>query len=234
MNAPPVQTPHALPEAPGAKAARICGILAIVFGLTCIGIPVAIVLGIVALVQQAKAKRMAAEFPTEFRTPSGSGLVTAIVGLVLPILMLPFAGIVAAIAIPAFLSQRERAVSHLMRNNLMNRTGDLVAAYERGLETGQDQASIQAALEQILREATERNPMDKDAPAFRATLTVVDAQSEEDARLLAENEAHTLGETVFVISFPSEAQPFAYLAGAGRLRHPVEGSNFVSHATALN
>lgn len=234
MNTTPVQSPHAPPEAPGAKAARVCGILAIAFGLTCIGIPVAIVLGVVALVQQAKAKRLAAEFPMDYRTPPRSGLVTAIIGLVLPILMLPFAGIVAAIAIPAFLSQRERAVSHIMRNNLMNRTGDLVATYERGLETGQDQASIQAALEQILREAPERNPMDKEAPAFRATLTVVDAQSEEEVRLLAENEARTLGEIVFVVSFPSEAQPFAYLAGAGRLRHPVEGSSYVSHGTALN
>lgn len=42
--------PPSLVEAPGAKGARICGILAIVSSLTCIGIPVGIVLGIVALV----------------------------------------------------------------------------------------------------------------------------------------------------------------------------------------
>lgn len=234
MNTPPIQNGHALSEAPGAKAARVCGILSIVLGVTCVGIPAAIVLGIVALVQQAKAKRMAAEYPTEYRTPTGSGLVTGIIGLVLPILMLPFAGIIAAIAVPAFLSQRERSVSHVMRNNLMSRTGDLVAAYERGIETGQDQPSIQASMEKLLQQATERNPMDKDAPAFRGSITVVDAPSEEDARLLAENEARTPGETVFVISFPSETHAGAYLAGAGRLRHPVEGSTFVSYATALD
>jgi hypothetical protein len=104
----------ALPEAPGARAARICGILAIVLALTCLGIPVALVLGIVALVQHSKAKRLARAEPLRWGPVSSTGLVTGIIGLVIPVLMLPVTGIVAAIAIPALLGQRERARNHLL------------------------------------------------------------------------------------------------------------------------
>ncbi len=103
-----------LPEAPGARAARICGILAIVLALTCLGIPVAIALGIVAVVKHGKAKRLAQAEPQRWGPVSSTGLVTGIIGLVIPVLMLPVAGVVAAIAIPAFLGQRERARNHLL------------------------------------------------------------------------------------------------------------------------
>ncbi|WP_243302774.1 hypothetical protein [Geothrix oryzisoli] len=104
--------------APGAKAAKLCGILAIVFALTCVGIPVAIILGIVALVQQAKAKRLAKAEPGRYQPVPATGLVTGIIGLVLPLLMLPFLGIVGAIAIPAMLGQRERAREIAVQANL--------------------------------------------------------------------------------------------------------------------
>lgn len=100
--------PNVLPEAPGAKAARTCGLLSILFAVTCAGIPVAIVLGIVALVQHAKAKRQASEFPQDYRPPTASGFVMGLVGLVLPMLLLPFLGIMAAIAAPAYLGYRGR------------------------------------------------------------------------------------------------------------------------------
>lgn len=222
------------PEAPGAKAARICSILAISFGVTCVGIPAAIVLGIIALVQHAKAKRLAGEFPAEFRKPAPSGFVLGLIGLILPILMMPIAGIVTAIAVPAFMAQRERAASQVMRNNLLNMIGDLATMYGRGIETGQDQPSITASLEQILRSSTDRNPISTDDMAFRQTLAIVEVQSVEEAQQRAEAQANALGETVFVISFPSETHASAYLAGAGRLRRPVNGSAFVSHAMALD
>lgn len=95
--------------APGAKAGRVCGILAIVLALTCVGIPVAIILGIVALVKTSKAKNLARKYPESYELPSSAGFVLGIVGLCLPIVMLPFAGIVSAIAIPALLSQRAHA-----------------------------------------------------------------------------------------------------------------------------
>ncbi len=108
----------ALAAAPGAKAAKVCGILAIVFSLTCVGIPIAIALGIVALVQHGKAKRLAKESPQNYQPVPATGLVTGIVGMVLPVVMLPFVGIVSAIAIPAFLGQRERAREVAIQANL--------------------------------------------------------------------------------------------------------------------
>ncbi len=95
--------------APGAKAGRICGIVAIVLALTCVGIPIAIILGIVAIVKTSKAKSLARSYPETYEIPSSSGLILGIVGLCLPVVMLPFAGIVSAIAIPALLSQRIRS-----------------------------------------------------------------------------------------------------------------------------
>ena len=95
--------------APGAKAGRICGILAIVLALTCVGIPVAIILGIVAIAKTSKAKGLARSYPETYEMPSSAGLILGIVGLCMPIVMLPFLGIVSAIAIPALLGQRVHA-----------------------------------------------------------------------------------------------------------------------------
>lgn len=161
-----------LMPAPGAKAAKVCGILAIVFALTCVGIPVAVVLGIVALVQHGKAKRLARARPEAYEPVPATGLVTGIVGLVLPILLLPVAGIVSAIAIPALLGQRARAREMALRANfrqVQQRAEALV------LDT-QDKAPAQpVATESIIRRlmadpglAVLRNPYDPKAPALQA------------------------------------------------------------------
>ena len=101
--------PAPLSSAPGAKAAKLCGIWSIIASATCVGIPIGLVLAIIALVQQAKAKRLAKENPDFYELPTATGLVTGIIGLAMPVLMLPFIGIVSAIAIPALLSQRNNA-----------------------------------------------------------------------------------------------------------------------------
>lgn len=101
--------------APGAKAGRICGILAIVLALTCVGILFAIILGIVAIVKTSKAKRLARAYPETYEMPASTGLVLGIVGLVLSVvLFLPAIGVVSAITIPALLSQRARARDHAL------------------------------------------------------------------------------------------------------------------------
>lgn len=95
-------------SAPGAKAALWCGILSIPTGLFCF--PVGIVLGIIALVQHGKAKRMVAESPQRFEQLSSAGFVTGIIGLIIgPIFGI--IGMMSAIAIPALLGQREKAKS---------------------------------------------------------------------------------------------------------------------------
>lgn len=226
--------PRSLTEAPGERAARICGILSIIFAITCVGIPVAIVLGIIALVQQAKAKRLARDFPEEYRVPAGSGLALGIIGLVLPVLMLPFVGIVSAIAIPALLAQRGRAVSKVLSATLAARMDELTMEYGKGMEVGLDQPAIHAALEQAVQASTERNPVDPATPAFRQTISIMAASTQEETRQQAEAEALSEGQIVFVISYPSDANPHGYLAGAAKLKFPVSGSSTVSQSVELD
>lgn len=160
-----------LTPAPGAKAAKVCGILAIVFALTCAGIPIAIVLGIVALVQQGKAKRLAKAEPGVYEPVPATGLVTGIIGLVLPVLMLPFVGIVSAIAIPALLSQRERAREVAVKSNVETARMQAEAALQAiqtkapGQVPSQD-AVIQALAVDPLVQSL-KNPVTPSAPAFQ-------------------------------------------------------------------
>jgi hypothetical protein len=231
---PPVPPlPTALPEAPGAKSARTCGLLSILLAITCLGIPVAIVLGIVALVQQAKAKRLASAYPQGYRTPTASGFVMGIVGLVLPLLMLPFLGIVAAIAIPAYLSYQGRAMDKVVTATLEKQLHALADEYEKGVEVGLDQPAIQAALESLLQAAPERNPVTPKSPAFRYTIAIHAATSPEEAERMAQAEASVPGEIVFVLSFPPEPQQPGYLAAAAALKLPINGASTISQAVTL-
>lgn len=157
--------------APGAKAAKVCGVLAIVFALTCLGIPVAIVLGIVALVQQAKAKRLAKAGPERYQPVPATGLVTGIIGLVLPVVMVPFVGIVSAIAIPAFLSQREHAREAAVKAHLesarIRAEAEVQAIHEK---TPGQVPSQEAVIRALLADPSIlalRNPITPSAPAVQ-------------------------------------------------------------------
>ena len=161
----------ALVAAPGAKAAKVCGILAIVFSLTCVGIPVAIILGIVALVQQGKAKRLAKAEPERFLPVPATGLVTGIIGLVLPVFMLPFVGIVSAIAIPALLVQRERAREATVQSNLNVARAQAEAAVQNLQAKAPGQVPSQDGIIQSLSQDPQllalKNPITPNAPAFQ-------------------------------------------------------------------
>lgn len=155
-----------IPEAPGARGSRICGILAIVSAVTCVGIPVAIVLGIVALVQQGKAKRWAAQHPGAYLPVTQTGLVTGIIGMVLPVFMLPFAGIVSAIAIPALLGQRELARSKAVNAQVMQ----VAAEVARAADSLPGPADPAVLLDRVLAEPAVqalRNPYDPGTPSVR-------------------------------------------------------------------
>jgi type II secretory pathway pseudopilin PulG len=159
-----------LMPAPGAKAAKVCGILAIVLALTCAGIPIAIVLGIVALVKHGKAKRLARAQPDVYEPVPATGLVTGIIGLALPVVMLPFVGIVGAIAIPAFLGQRERARELAVQSNLeAARARAEATVLELQTKVGRipaQDAVIQSLASDPLILAL-RNPVTPSAPAFQ-------------------------------------------------------------------
>src|SRR5512140_2320246 len=100
----PIETLPLIP-APGAKAAKFCGILAIILALTCVGVPVALVLAVIAIAQYTKARGCARLEPGIYEVPSVTGLVTGIIALVLPLMLLPVVGIAASIAIPAYVNQ---------------------------------------------------------------------------------------------------------------------------------
>lgn len=165
----PDQTSLLRVEAPGARASRICGILAILSALTCAGIPLAIALGIVALVKQGKAKRLAAEAPATYLPVSQAGLVTGIVGLALPVVMLPFAGIVGAIAIPALLGQRDRARGKVVNAQVLQLASKVTLAAE-SFPKPVDPAAL---LDQVLADPeiqALRNPYDPASPAVRLSV----------------------------------------------------------------
>lgn len=161
---PGLPAPQSLEDAPGYRGAKICGILSIVFALTCVGFPVAIVLGIVALVKQGKAKRVAREYPESYRMPPAGAMVTGLVGLGLVVLSIPTMGIAAAIAIPAVLRQHEKAQGAVVRQNLQNvRLQAEQLLVETGTASGEELAQALVGHPSM---ASLKNPYDATVPAI--------------------------------------------------------------------
>ena len=98
-----MELPVPLPEAPGAKASRHCGIWALV--TVFLFFPISLILAIIAIVQNNKAKTLAKNAPQTYRFPTSTGMVLGIVSIGLIPALLFFVGIIAAIAIPAFLGR---------------------------------------------------------------------------------------------------------------------------------
>lgn len=217
-------------EAPGAKGARVCGILAVILALTCIGIPVAIVLGIVALVLQAKARRLAREAPEAYRMPTQTGLVTGIIGLALPAVMLPFLGIVSAIAIPAPLGQRERARDMATQAHMTARLDELAMICNEAAARGGSEVDIKAKMEAQIPawNTQDRNPWDPQQAAYASEVQVVFGA--EDAEAAAQSFASTRGQVVFVVQFPRPGQA-GFLAGAARFSR--NGGQVHTHVVEL-
>ena len=220
-------------QAPGAKTGRVCGILAIVLALTCVGIPIAIILGIIAIVKTSKAKSMARNYPEIYETPSSAGLILGIVGLCLPVVMLPFVGIVSAIAIPALLSQQARARDKVAISNMTTRLDDLVVQYNKPAEAKLQPEEIRGRLETYLKTsyAQDKNPWDTTEPAYRWTITEGGA-TQEDTELLAREQARVIGQTVFVFTAPVQGRS-GFIGGAVKVRNTVSGENTVTKAIAI-
>lgn len=228
----PVFSAPTLPEAPGARGARTCGILAIILALTCVGIPVAIVLGIMALVLQAKAKRLAREAPEAYRIPTQTGLVTGIIGLALPALMLPFVGIASAIAIPALLAQRERAREKAAQARLVEGLSELARVHDQEVELGRGEVERKAALEARIAElnAQARNPWNPQQPAYAAEVKVLFGS--DDPESAAQEAAGERGQATFLVQFPRPGQA-GFLAGALRASAPGQPERILTKVASL-
>lgn len=216
--------PLSLAPAPGARAAKLCGIWSLIASVTCVGIPIGVVLAIIALVQQAKAKRLAKENPDHYELPTNTGLVTGILGLAMPVVMLPFIGIVSAIAIPALLSQRSRERDIAVHWNMLKATGDLVGQYDLLAIQKTPLDQVPAALEAWLKKdtAADKNPWDVAAPAFNYHIEVVSDLDEAGMDDRVSAEASALGQPVFIIELPAQGRS-GYLAGAVRTQTPLDG-----------
>ena len=226
--------PLSLSPAPGARAAKLCGIWSIVASCTCVGLPIGIVLAIIALVQNAKAKRLAAENPDFYAQPGGTGMILGIIGLVMPVVMLPFIGIVSAIMIPALLSQRARARDKSAIETMVGRTGDLVGQFDKLSEAKTPPDQIPSALEAYLQQkATDKNPWSPVEPACRTHIEVVTGLDRDGVETEARSEASTLGQSVWVLELPAPDKyspgltNLGYLAGAVRVQNEIRGERTV-------
>ncbi len=226
-----------LEQAPGATAAKVCGILSILFGILCF--PVGLTLAIVALVKQSKAKRFAAAEPERYAAVGATGMVTAIIGLV----MIPIFGIlgmISAVAIPALLSQRARARDKTAIMNLVGRTGDLVGQYDHAVEELTPPAELPGKLEAYLRSTSglERNPWTgvNGAPtaAFDFHIRVVQGLDRKAMVQMAESQATSLGQVIFVIEVPQAPGQKGFLAGAVRTQTEIEGRPVVTKVAELD
>ncbi|MBS1766639.1 MAG: hypothetical protein JST05_04440 [Acidobacteria bacterium] len=218
--------PTFLSPAPGARGAKLCGIWSLIASATCVGLPIGIVLAICALVMSAKARRLAREEPDTYERPTATGLVTGIIGLAMPVLMLPFIGIVSAIAIPALLSQRARARDKAAIENMVGRTGDLVGQWDKQRELNTPPDQIPAALEAYLKQAPEKNPWNALESANSAHIEIVSNLDQDEIGEMAASEAIEKGQAVWVIELPEGNRP-GLLSGAVRLENEARANPFV-------
>jgi hypothetical protein len=226
-------------EAPGASTSRTCGIIAIAVGILlgpfCIGLPIAVVLGIVAVVKANQAKRLAFQFPGQYLPPSSAGLVLGILGIALPALLLPVIGIVSAIAIPALLSQRARARDKAVVANLDGHFTGLMGTYDRLRDARKSEEEIKAGLEAWLQEDTrgERNPWNQAQPAFSYTIAVVEGITPDTSATTFTPPATDLGQGAFVIQFKTKDHP-GFLGAYTVTQNPIHGSRIQFRKTGLD
>jgi hypothetical protein len=84
------QSVSLLPEAPGTKQSQVYGVVAILFAITLLGSPLALVFGAISLIQASKAGRLAAAEPTRYAKTTSKGMVLGVVGVSLGgLLLLP-------------------------------------------------------------------------------------------------------------------------------------------------
>lgn len=223
-----------LPQAPGAGTAKTTGILSIVLGLLCF--PIGLVLAIIAIVQHNKAKGAVLANPGVYQPVGGVGLVTAIIGLVMP-LVLAFIGIVAAIAIPALLGQRARARDKVAVATMTSTLSDLMADYDLQVESRAAMERIPSHMEAKLRSLGEgiRNPWNPNAPAFTYTIEVMEAADRDSIIGWVQARAMEKGVSVFMISLPDASRGRnGYLAGAVRIHTSTKGSPVITKVVELN
>lgn len=158
--------------APGAKASFHLGLWSILLNALCGCFPVAIPLGIAAIVKHGKAESAAQAEPDRYAAPASTGKVLGIVGLCLTLFAFAWMGMVSAVAIPALLGQWEKARARAVQSRVVEAAGesmrvadDLLAKDGRRADPEQVVAEVLAEPQMQLPRA--QNPYRPQAPAFR-------------------------------------------------------------------
>jgi hypothetical protein len=222
-----------LPEAPGARAGRVCGVLALVFLPV---FPLSLLLGIIAIIQGNKAKRLAYARPGAYRAPGSAPVVMgALVIILLPVLT----GILAAVAIPAYVQFQGGAKNAAALSNLRVGLTDLVTAYVDLKASSQPDAQVVQGLSTHLATLTghTRNPWNAAVPAYAFEIKVVTGLAPEEVEAVAKARAVALGQGVFVVQMPASggggASREGVLAGAILLKGAGAKPKFVTKRIPL-
>ncbi len=149
--------------APGAKAAFQLGLWSVLLNVLCGCFPVAIPLGIAAIVKHGKAERAAWAEPQRYETPTSTGKVLGIVGLCLTVVAFMVVGIISAIAMPAMLGQREKAYSRMVQIQVAQAAAQVAqVSVEQTTQTGQ-RVDPEKVVELVLAQEQMRFPAAKNA-----------------------------------------------------------------------
>lgn len=159
----PYQSPsaplHPMEPAPGAKASFHLGLWSILLNVVCGCFPVAIPLGVMAIVKHGRAERAAQAEPDRYLPPSPTGKTLGIVGLCLTVVALMVVGMISAIAIPAMLGQRQRAQERMVHSQVMALKADLYQEAERiNMDKGRKATPDEVIDAVLASKVAERNP----------------------------------------------------------------------------
>lgn len=219
-------------QPPGARASFHLGLWALISALILL-LPVAIGLGIAAIVTNRRAVHRAEAAPESYAKPASTGLILGITSLCIAPVMLFFLGIVSAIAIPALLGQRARARDKAAIANMTGSLPELAMTYDKGMERRMTPEQIRKEMEAALQHQDLRNPWNPAQPAWDHRIRVCEGLDREGMREAAEAQATVLGQGAFLVQFSADPQAPAFLAGATRLQTPVSGKPLVSKVVEL-
>ena len=148
------------------------------------------------------------------------------------LLVLAIIGIIAAIAIPALLSQRARARDRAAITNITGRIGDLVGQYDLNREAGVSPSSVVLAFAAYLggTSKNDKNPWDSSRNAFGSTIAVI-AGTTTKSQFENMMTGSVLGEAQMAIQFPTNG--YGFIGGAVKVQNKLNKLSVFKKSVAI-